>query len=169
MTLREIYPIAERIKRELDPFCDRLEIAGSIRRARDWCNDIDLVCLPKIGKMAAIHERMTLRSAVVSDGPQILIVRLKTGLQVDLYWTHHSDRDLLTAFPSNFGSVYLCRTGSKEHNIRICQKAQEFGLHWNPVVGLCDATGKVIASETEEDIFKALGMEFIPPAFREIA
>lgn len=174
MRLHDIYPIAERIKAELAPFCDRIEIAGSIRRARPEVNDIDLVVLPKPGQEDALRARCKQRCTVLQDGPKNLIVRLlpsrllpQPGLQLDVFFTHGPSQDLLASAPSNWGSVYLCRTGSKEHNIRIAQRAQSMGLKWETMRGIVGPGGELVAGETEEEIFQALGMEFIAPALRE--
>jgi DNA polymerase (family X) len=172
MRLHEAYGLAERIKAELAQWCERIEIAGSIRRARPEVNDIDLVVLPKPGDAEALRARCKQRSRVLQDGPQNLIVQLperagSPGMQLDVFFAHGVEADLLASKPSNWGSLLLCRTGSKEHNIRIAQRCQSMGLKWEIYRGVVGPGGAFVAGETEEEIFKALGMEFIPPALRE--
>ena len=65
--------------------------------------------------------------------------------------------------PSNFGILLLARTGSAMHNVWLAQAA---GLHFNPHRGLL-RRGALIASAEEVEIFKALGLRFIPPEDRE--
>lgn len=186
MLLRPAYLLADKIRLELSPMCEAIEIAGSIRRARPEVNDIDLVLLPKPGMHAAIRERCLRRCDLVTDGAQNLIVRLPTnggpasGFQVDLFFARGREQDLVSVTPGNWGSILLCRTGSKEHNIWIAQRAQSMGLKWQTYKGLMgpskmtdqtdqtDRTDVVIASETEEEIFTALGLQMIPPVMREV-
>jgi DNA polymerase (family X) len=183
MNLRDAYKLAHAIREQLAPFCepDRCEVVGSIRRAREHVNDIDLALIPKPGQMQAIKDRCLKRAALVKDGEEIFIIRLKDGTQLDLYFAHGETRDLVAATPTNWGSVLLCRTGSKEHNVYICQRCHELGLKWETMRGIVvteagrallpqspdQSPGKLIASATEEDIFAALNLEFIPPAMRE--
>ncbi|HXG49095.1 MAG TPA: hypothetical protein VNO52_15835 [Methylomirabilota bacterium] len=186
MDLRAAYDLSLRIKAELAPFCEQIEVVGSIRRARPHVNDIDIVVLPKPGAREALLARATARTTVISSGPDIAMLRLKSGAQLDLYFARGREPDLLDTQPSNWGSIVLCRTGSKAHNIFLAQRAQEMGLKWETMRGIVVAeagqrgsgpsgqrsaldlpVGKVIASETEEEIFSALNLEWIPPVCRE--
>jgi DNA polymerase (family 10) len=75
--------------------------------------------------------------------------------------------DLRVVEPHQWGAACQYFTGSKTHNIKLRQRAQERGWLLNEY-GLTDeSTGRVIASETEEAIYEALGLPFIPPPMRE--
>lgn len=185
MILHDAYKLAEKIKGVLAPFCERIEIAGSIRRARPVVNDIDIVLLPLPGSAAEELRAILRKCAVVKDGPQNMVVRSKCGQQIDVRFAHGEIRDLLTTTPSNWGAQLLCWTGSQEHNIYLNQCAQKMGLMLRAGHALVApggsgraATGddsqresphqeKIIASATEEEIFKALGLDWIPPVARE--
>jgi DNA polymerase (family 10) len=167
MILHEAWTIADRIKAELLPFCDKLEVAGSLRRAREHVNDIDLVLQPKAGMDESLRARVAQRTQPVTSGPANLIVRLRSGFQLDIFFAHGGTRDLLDAQPSNWGSVLLCRTGSKEHNIFLAQRAQGLGLKWETMRGIVNAEGKILAGATEESIFEALNMDWVQPVLRE--
>lgn len=168
IALHKAFTLAERIVAELLPFCERIEIAGSMRRAREHVNDIDLVVLPK--DAAGLRARVARKTQPITDGPLNLSVRLpgiaRPGIQLDIFFAHGGTRDLIAPEPSNWGSVLLCRTGSKEHNIFLAQRAQELGYKWETMRGIV-SDGRVVASESEEAIFEALGMDFMPPALRE--
>lgn len=170
--LRKAMDLAERIRAELLPWCERCEIVGSIRRARPFVNDIDLVVLPR--DAAALRRRVLLRTEPISDGPEILRCRLANGIPLELFFTHADQTDLLTTTPSNFTSVYVCRTGSKEHNIHIATRARELGLSWQTMRGLVvmeespgRPLGTLLKAESEAEFFGQLGLDFIPPAMRE--
>jgi DNA polymerase/3'-5' exonuclease PolX len=167
LPLNKAIPLAERIAAELQPFCERIEIAGSIRRQRPFCGDIDLVILTD--SPAAFRHRLFKdpRTQRVLDGEINLIARLANGVQLDIFLAHPGHKDLLGATPSNFGSLLLCRTGSKEHNIYLIEAAKARGLKWNPYHGVFDPQLGCIASATEEAIFSTLGLEFVIPEQRE--
>ena len=167
MRVFDAYKIADRIKAELAPFCERIEIAGSIRRGRAEVNDVDFVILPKPGQMAAIKARCEKKCAVVKDGEQNYIVRLPTGFQVDIFFARPAVKDLLQTVPGNWGTLLLCRTGSTAHNIFLVAHAKSRGFTWNPYKGVLDGEGFVIASESEEEIFDMLALAWVPPAERE--
>lgn len=163
--------LADKIIAALRPLCERIEVAGSIRRRRPEVNDIDLVLLPRPGQTETIKDRCRARCHQVTDGPQNAIFRLQlpdlTPLQLDLFFATPPSRDLLTATPGNFGTLLLCRTGSKEHNIFLVEHAKRLGLIWKPYAGIFDAAGRCLAAELEAEIFTALDLSWIPPEQRE--
>lgn len=171
MNLAQAVLRAEKISAALAPFCDRIQIAGSVRRRREWVNDLDFVVMLRPGQLAAFKDRVLQNSDAVKNGEEVFIVRMSDGLQVDFYFAHAPSADLLAPIPGNWGSVLLCRTGSKEHNVHLAQTAKGLGFKWETMTGVTmavDFGGRtVLASETEEDIFKVLGLGFIAPERRE--
>lgn len=172
------FKIAQRIVTHLEEYCDRIEIAGSLRRGRPQVGDVDLVVLPKSGQEEALRARIKAKTRVISEGPQALVVAMnlpagakhsEPWLQIDTWFAKRPDPDLFasTARPaSNFGTLLVCRTGSTAHNVRLCQQATKLLLHWNPHAGVMRGQD-LIASAEEEDVFAALQLPWIPPAFRE--
>lgn len=185
MTLAYAERVAETIKRELAPYCQRIEIAGSVRRRRPECGDIDLVLLPTPGLRREIGARVRSNPStrVLKDGDEILQFVLHSGTQVDLYFARPEENDLAGYTPGNFGMRLLAMTGSKEHNVKLAREAKRLGLHFAPYRGLqrgghyqrhADSSetyhgGEVFRGETEEGIFEALGLPWIPPEQREVA
>jgi DNA polymerase/3'-5' exonuclease PolX len=159
--------MAEKIVGELEPLCHRIEIAGSIRRGRPFVNDIDLVCIPK--DMGALRARCVRNAYEIRGRDAVLSVELATGVQLDVFTAWPEERDLVAFRPSNWGSVLLCRTGSKEHNMYLCQRSKELGLHWNPARGVMKHTigDEIVACAEEADIFAALKMPWLRPEERE--
>lgn len=166
MKLAQAQKLAERVAGELSAYCQRIEIAGSIRRQRPEVGDIDLVCLPRPGGKAMMLERCARTARLVKHGEQYVVFDLANGFQLDLWFAHAGGGDMFAPEPCNWGVLLLARTGSAMHNVRIAQAAQAKGLHFNPHKGVLRGA-TVVASETEEQIFAALGMAYVPPERRE--
>ncbi len=167
MKLAPAQVLAEKIKAALAPFCDRIEIAGSIRRQCPEVGDIDIVCLPKgeAGK-EAIADRCLQHGTLVKGGEQYLVFTLANGFQLDLWFAHEATGDLLGAGkPDTWATLLICRTGSKEFNIELAKKAHAKFLHWNPHCGLY-RNGEWLLIPTEEAFFAALGMDYVRPEDR---
>ena len=147
------------------PGVTRVEVAGSFRRRRDTVGDLDLlVCggAPEhVMDAFTTHDQV---AEVMARGDTRSAVRLADGLQVDLR--------LVPA--ESFGAALLYFTGSKEHNIELRRVANDHGLTLNeyglvrePDARAKSAPGAVVASRTEREIYRALGMGWIPPELRE--
>lgn len=167
LELAKAEALAQRIVAALQPFCTRIDIAGSIRRRRALVNDIDIVALPKPGELLNFCARAKQATEVVKDGPQNMILRLKNGVQLDIFIAHPEFKELLETRATNYGSLLLSRTGSIAHNIYLVEHAKDIGLTWNPYVGVIDDEFNIIAAAEEADIFRALKLDFIPPEQRE--
>lgn len=161
---------AERLVSWLTPVCERVAVAGSVRRQRPAPNDIDLVAIPKrieerdlFGAVAArknaawveIQARAKAEDWVITKAGAEMVQFVARGVQVDVWWTE----------PQFWGTVLLCRTGSVQHNIWLAEYAQARGGKWHPHAGLYLGNHRV--SLTEEEIYAALGMAPIPPERRE--
>lgn len=162
---QKAWPLADRILAALAPYCAQIEVAGSLRRARPYVGDIDIVALPHPGQEEGLRQRAKARCRVVSEGPQALVLVLENGWQLDLWIARPDHSDLLETVPSNWGTLLLCRTGSKEHNIWLAQRAGQRGLGWHPHRGVL-REGSIIASRTEAEVYAALGLRWIPPGLR---
>ena len=166
MKLEPAEALARKIMEQIAPYCKKVEIAGSIRRRRAEVNDIDIVCLPT--DKAALRARvLRTQPRIVGDGQWNLEVELTGGVRLDVWMASPGERTLFGTGGTNYGSLLLCRTGSVRHNIKLIEHAKERGLVWDPYWGVKDTKGDVIACETEEQIFKALGLAFVPPTERE--
>lgn len=151
--------IVGKLKKRKD--VSQCEIAGSLRRRRETIGDLDILVSSKDPE--AVMEFFTTMPEVenvIAKGETKSSVNLKgSGLQVDLRVI--TDRE----FP--FALHYF--TGSKEHNILMRQRAQERGMKLNEY-GLFRETGKkevLVPCKSEEEIFKALKLDYIPPEIRE--
>lgn len=149
---------AEPLKKYLTkiPGVKRVVIAGSYRRARETVGDLDIVVVAKRG--ATVMDRFCNYPAVtrvVSKGDTRSTVILSNGLQVDL-----------RAVPAvSFGAALYYFTGSKAHNIATRRIAQLQGLKINEY-GVFRGERR-IAGNTEQSVFRAIGLPYIPPELRE--
>ena len=131
---------------------------GSLRRFRDTVADLDI--LVGTSDSGAVTERLVnlgwIQRVIASGGAKTSVVS-QSGLQVDV-------RMVPTR---RWGAAVLYFTGSQAHNIRLRQLAIRRGWSLNEYA-LSDAdTGEEIAAETEEEIYAALGLPWIPPPIRE--
>ncbi|MBA7704171.1 hypothetical protein ES703_112972 [subsurface metagenome] len=161
MDLQRAKNIANIILERLQPYCSRIEVAGSVRRKKPTVNDIDFVLIPS-DPWNLEHEIMGLRMAGQSlTAPHADGAKLKrftyNGVQIDLYFAEEK----------TWATLLLIRTGSKESNIRLTSLAKKKGwkLHASGT-GLFNEKGERIAGDTEESIFEALGLEYLPPEKR---
>lgn len=171
MNLDRARALAEKVVEAIRPDCERVEIAGSIRRERAEVNDIDLVIIPK--DIGAIVRRVTQSCKLIRGGLTSVNIIAQfaggpaDGFQLDLFMAHNGVADLLQSVPTNWGSLLLCRTGSMQHNIAIAERAKARGGHWDPYRGLFDEKRKLVASATEEEIYEALELPWREPTKRE--
>lgn len=167
----EVEPLGIMISHVLGAFCDRILFAGSLRRGKNVVNDLDFVVLPKIlppgcwvNMLKALRKDFDAVTQKQGDKLATLYLpfsSLKQGpghIQVDFY----------RADASTWGILLLVRTGSKEHNVKLCNLAIQKGLRLQYSVGLTDRSGRVVAGRTEEEVFHALGLPYIDPKDREV-
>ncbi|MBI5837713.1 MAG: DNA polymerase/3'-5' exonuclease PolX [Candidatus Eisenbacteria bacterium] len=130
--------------------------AGSLRRMRETVGDLDL--------LAATAEPRRVLDAfvalpqvreVLAHGDTKASVRVERGLQVDLR----------AVPPESYGAAMQYFTGSKEHNVRLRDRAKRMGLKINEY-GVYRGEERV-AGATEEECYRVLGLPFIPPELRE--
>jgi DNA polymerase (family 10) len=162
MKLEEASVLAHDIVEAIKHLCDpqRVEVVGSIRRGRPEVHDVDIVLIPQQWMWHNIVHTLKHRlgAAVVESGPELVRLIIQE-IQVDLY----------RATPKTWGVLLLIRTGSTQHNIKLCSHAKSMGLMLSAAHGVLKIEdGKVIASRTEEEIFSALGLAYVEPKNREV-
>lgn len=134
---------------------DRIAYAGSLRRMRETIGDIDILAVGSPGLMEIFTAQPYVKE-VIASGERKTSIRTDRGIQVDL-----------RVVPAeSWGAALVYFTGSKEHNVHIREMAVKKGWKLSEY-GLFDADDHVIASESEEDIYLALGMRWVPPTLRE--
>jgi DNA polymerase (family 10) len=145
------------------PGVEQVTPAGSLRRGRETVGDLDILvtgpCCVDDRRDALIDRILAFPSIsdVIARGENKVSFRLRSGMQVDVR--------LLA--PSSFGAALQYFTGSKSHNVSIRQRALKLGYTLNEYALARLEDGKPIAAATEEEIYRALKLDYIPPEMRE--
>jgi DNA polymerase (family X) len=140
------------------PAADRVEVAGSLRRWTDSVKDVDVIATSSDpAALARALGELEIVESVSQSGDVGARVTTHTGLKIDLKVVE----------PDQFGNVLQHFTGSKAHNVSLRESAVRRGLHVSEYGILDDATGETLRCSTEEEVYAALGLEWIPPELRE--
>ena len=156
--IADALPLAEGLAAELEtePGVAAVTWCGSLRRFAETIGDVDLVvsamAADKVMKAVVGHP---LAKEVVGSGGTKTSVLTHTGMQVDVR----------VVTPDQYGAALVYFTGSKSHNVALRQRAIDRGWLLNEY-GLFDGED-LIASTTEESVYRALDLPFIPPPLRE--
>jgi DNA polymerase (family 10) len=144
----------------------QLKVAGSLRRRLETIGDIDLLVEADPDDVGTIFDAFTQASdvaEVLGRGETKCSVRVQQGRQVDLRIVDHA----------SYPAAMMYFTGSKEHNVFVRGRARERGMALNEygLFKLTD-TGETdfqapITADSEEAIYQALGLNYIPPELRE--
>jgi DNA polymerase (family X) len=154
----EVYPLVKQIELRLlqaEGVHDAVA-AGSVRRMKETVGDIDyLVTADDPEKVMEFFVSMPEVEEIVGRGPAKAFVRLAGGI----------DADLLVVPKESWGSALQYFTGSKEHSVELRKIAIAKGLRLNEW-GVYKGEARV-AGATEEGVYQALGLQWIPPEMRE--
>lgn len=146
--------IRDRFKTIVKP--EFVEICGSIRRKREVVKNVDiLVCGEDRERLSSFFVSMPEIEEVTLKGDTKISCRLITGIEADLRMVSEAE------FP--FALLYF--TGSKEHNIRLRDISKKKGWNLNEY-GLFDGDNPIYL-HSEEEIYRALNLSYIPPELRE--
>ena len=155
-------PIAESIIQKLKKVegIKQITIAGSYRRGKETVGDLDILATgTNSQKIVDVFTSLADIEEITAKGKSRAAIRLHNGLAVDLRVVKEDE----------CGSALLYVTGSKEHNIELRTIALSKGFTLNEYGLFTLDKKKRIASFTEEEIYKKLNMQYIPPELRENA
>lgn len=153
-------PLAQSMVAELSrlPVVARAAYAGSLRRGRDTVGDVDIIVSSSSPEeVVAAFVSLAGEAQVLARGREKASVVLAQGLQVDL----------LVVSDPQFPSALQHFTGSKEHNVALRELAKSLGLRISEHGIVHEGTGALLPVGTEEDVYAAAGLPFIPPELRE--
>lgn len=145
------------------PGVEKITPAGSLRRGRETVGDLDILVTGKgcvDGKREAVMKKIEQTPGlmeVIARGENKISFRMRNTMQVDVR----------VLSPDSFGAAMQYFTGSKNHNVTLRQRALKMGYTLNEYGLTRLKDEKVVASKTEEEIYKKLGLQYIPPELRE--
>ena len=157
---------AEKLREHLRDYkgIDAITPAGSLRRGRETVGDLDVLitgpaCDDDTKRAALIDEvsRFPGVNQILAKGGNKISFKLRSGLQVDVR----------TLSPNSYGAGLQYFTGSKNHGVALRQRALKMGLTLNEYSLSRIDNEEWVASKTEEDIYHALKLDWIPPELRE--
>jgi DNA polymerase (family 10) len=158
--LSEVLEVGEQLTAALraDPASDEVTLAGSARRWAETCKDIDIVASATdpgaLAEALLEHELADERLSSDSGGASM---RTHNGLSVDLRIVPREE----------YGNLLQHFTGSKEHNVKLRERALGMGLSVSEH-GVTDAeTGEVHTCATEAEVYERLGLRYIEPELRQ--
>lgn len=183
MKLSQAKNLAERIIETMSPFCQRVAIAGSIRRQKPEVKDIEIVAVPRLGQAQDLfntkleNELFKWALQIQTEGriqwikpgtPEIIPWRIQ---EQGKYWRGWLTKagmklDLFLATPETWGVIYLIRTGSAAFSQRMVGKeCWRTGYRFGDGK-LLDPSGQFVPTPEEQDVFNALGVDWIEPEAR---
>jgi DNA polymerase/3'-5' exonuclease PolX len=172
----------------LSDYCERIQIAGSLRRRKPFLKDVEIIFIPKL--RAPRFEDKILRTDLFSEPPAINLAEraianlLEAGLitkrpnvngvtawgaknKLAIHVPSGMPVDLFTATPANFFNYLVCRTGGEQNNIAIASAAQARGWKWNPYgEGFSRPKGLAIEVHpisSEREVFDFVGLPYLEP------
>jgi DNA polymerase/3'-5' exonuclease PolX len=168
MKLEKAKTIAEELKGLLSPACNRIEIAGSIRRQKPDVGDVELLVIPRANYLDRIlydlmmrgmlAMRLNKRGSRVYGPKNKLLVHLPSGIGVDIFSTNEE------CWPV----ALVVRTGGVRTNKEIATQAIQRGMRFHAYGrGFTQPDGSELICQSEADVFRAVGLAYREPWERE--
>jgi DNA polymerase/3'-5' exonuclease PolX len=169
--------VARELTAWLDPVCEYLVFAGSLRRRKAEVGDIEVLYIPKyttepdglfdakqVNLVDLTLEKMLFRRLIAKRlnkldsetwGPKNkLAIHRQTGIPIDFFQATHTNRV----------NYLVCRTGSAITNTNIATAAIKKGWKWHPFdAGFTDEHGNLVPVHTEQDVFNLVGLPYLEP------
>jgi len=157
--LSEALPYAETILEKLkEKNIKDISYAGSLRRMKETVGDIDILITAK--NNYKIMDKFT-------SLPEVKDVLAKGNTKSSVILTNGIQLDLRLIAPESFGAALVYFTGSKQHNIAIREIAKKKSIKINEYGAFNVKTNKKIAGKNEQEVYKSIGLSYIPPELRE--
>lgn len=165
MKLQQAKQIAEALKTDLIPFCERIEISGSIRRKKPEPHDIELVCIPKFaevetGQATLFDDNVAITENLLFGYLALHYHVLKMGTKYCQIATQEMKVDIFTATFRNWGYIFMLRTGPAEFSKFIITELKKNGFTMDADEVFHHDTPCTIPSEA--DLFFLLRIDDIP-------
>lgn len=132
--------------------------AGSIRRMKETIGDIDiLVASEEPGAVMKSIAALPVVKEVLATGETKASILTRDNLQIDIRVVE----------PASWGAALQYFTGSKEHNVKLREMASKMNLKINEYGVFQEKESRKIAGQSEEEVYRILGLQYIPPELRE--
>jgi DNA polymerase (family 10) len=161
MPIGKALPIADHVIAalyEAAPGVRRLTVAGSVRRWCETAGDIDIL------GVADDPEAVT---AAFTALPMVVDVLGQGGTKTSVIVAGGAQIDLRVSDERHFGALLIYFSGSKQHGIRLRERALRKGMSLNEYGLTAQDSGDLTTYDTEAGVYKALGLPYIPPELRE--
>lgn len=155
---------AESLLSELASACDRIEVAGSVRRGKQSVADIEIVAVPRFAPSPDLFGGGTPRNLLWEAVDSLKIVYEREGDRYRRFGWRGVPVDLFTCWKGNWGWIYLIRTGSADFSHHMAGRLNAAG--YTSVRGWVTKMGATIETPEEEDVFRLAGEQFVPPERR---
>lgn len=160
---------------ELATACERIDIAGSLRRHKPEVGDIELVCIPVCETATDMFDQPLIVSSALDSRLDKIArkrewTRIKGGQLYKQYDLGPCALDLYITTPEKWGVIYTIRTGSADFSRWLVTPRREGGAcpgYLRVLAGRVWAGGISLATPEEPDVFQALELAWIPPEERE--
>lgn len=179
----EVAQVAEELRDRLRPFCERIEVAGSLRRGKPIVSDIELVMVPHtsaildlFGEPTGHHDNYLFDELSRMRNEGILVDRPDKhgrpafGERFQRVLYKRIPTDLFSVFPpAQWGVIYLIRTGPAEFNMNLVKPRHQGGLQPTGIRiedGQVHDRGQALRTPEEIDVFNAYGIPYIEPRNR---
>lgn len=164
--------IADKVVSFLRPYCERIEVAGSIRRQKSEVGDIEIVATPKaVTDMFGLPVPLETEHALdrvdwAAIGTfqmgkhKYKKIELYEGIQLDLF---------IVVPPAQWGTIFLIRTGPADYSHRLVTPRQQGGMmpsNLKESGGAIWHGDKLIETPEEEDVYKLIGLPWLAPEMR---
>jgi DNA polymerase/3'-5' exonuclease PolX len=164
--------LGKQIVFELAPHCQKIELAGSIRRGKPDVKDIEIVAMPIIHEQRDLFNTLTgtysefdlidftRYGRIIKGGQRYKQIELPEGIKLDLF---------IVLPPAQWGAIMLIRTGPADFSHWIMKERRRGGGmpgHLKQKDGALWQGKRLIETPTEHDYFAALGLDYVEPSQR---
>lgn len=168
MNYKEAKQIADKYLKLLKPFCEKIEIAGSIRRKKTVVGDVEIVVIPqKIKKAVGFFDyEMVVHPSFVAIINSLKKVKGEpTGKYTQRILPEGIVLDLFIASPENWGLIFAIRTGSANFSHKVLATSW-VKKGFKSINGMLHKNNIPFTIKEEIDLFKLLDLDYIEPNLR---
>lgn len=181
MTLDHAMDMASEISNDIGPYCERVIIAGSIRRKKDKISDIEMVVIPRyeervkeVNLFESITEDVDLLDEYIKQSPNFSRRLNKDGNEAYgdknklLYYKETTPLDIFTANDKDLVMVLFIRTGSYQNNIKVAVQARKVGYKIEQYEGGYKdlESGQIWTMIDENKVYEFIGLKYLKPEDR---